>query len=127
MTEQQARTIIVDMFTNGDFTNEQHEAINVIFGQLEELAKHRAEKGSAERMRLVNVDAVIKAVDRHTKDESEIVLDNDITCILEEVPTAYDVDAVVEQLEEQRDIFRTVDWNMAMIKATEIVRKGGVE
>lgn len=40
--------------------------------------------------RLVDVDAVIKAVDRHTKDEPEIVLDNDITCILEEVPTAYE-------------------------------------
>lgn len=41
--------------------------------------------------RLVDVDAVIKAVDRHTKDEPEIVLDNDITCILEEVPTAFEV------------------------------------
>ena len=40
--------------------------------------------------RLVDIDEVILAVDKHTKDESEIVLDEDITVILEEVPTAHD-------------------------------------
>ena len=53
--------------------------------------------------RLVDIEDVIKAVDKHTKDESEIVLDNDITCILEEVPTAYDVEKVVAELEYQKE------------------------
>lgn len=39
--------------------------------------------------RLVDIEYVIKAVDKHTKDESEVVLDEDITVILEEVPTAF--------------------------------------
>lgn len=38
--------------------------------------------------RLVDIDEVVKVVDRHTKDEPEVILDDDITCILEEVPTA---------------------------------------
>lgn len=36
----------------------------------------------------VTVDQVIKAVDRHTKSTSEIVLDDDISVILEEIPAA---------------------------------------
>lgn len=36
--------------------------------------------------RLVDIDDVIKIVDKHTDDESR--LDDDISCILEEVPTA---------------------------------------
>lgn len=35
-------------------------------------------------MRLLSEDDVIKSVDRHTKDDGR--LDDDITCILEEVP-----------------------------------------
>ena len=39
----------------------------------------------------MDIDDVIKIVDNHTKDDSsEIVLDEDISVILEEVPTAYD-------------------------------------
>ena len=40
--------------------------------------------------RLVDIEEVIKAVDKHTKDECVVVLDEDITVILEEVPTAND-------------------------------------
>lgn len=49
-------------------------------------------------MRLVDVDAVIMAVDKHTFNENS--LDDDISCILEEVPTAYDVDKVLEQIKK---------------------------
>jgi len=93
--------------------------------------------------RLVDIDAVIKAVDRHTKDESEVVLDNDITCILEEVPTAYDVEKVVAELEEElkrADIekqrcasenpmqFDVVKgYSTGISNALEIVRNGGKE
>lgn len=37
-------------------------------------------------MRLLNEEDVVKAVDKHTLDDDR--LDDDITCILEEVPTA---------------------------------------
>ena len=37
-------------------------------------------------MRLLSEDDVVKAVDKHTNDDGR--LDDDITCILEEVPTA---------------------------------------
>lgn len=36
-------------------------------------------------MRLLNEDDVVKVIDRHTGDDGR--LDDDITCILEEVPT----------------------------------------
>ena len=37
-------------------------------------------------MRLLSEDDVVKVVDQHTKEDGR--LDDDITCILEEVPTA---------------------------------------
>ncbi len=36
-------------------------------------------------MRVIEADAVVKAIDKHTN--SNLQLDEDITCILEEVPT----------------------------------------
>lgn len=36
-------------------------------------------------MKLIDEDAVIKAIDKHTN--SSLQLDEDITCILEEIPT----------------------------------------
>ena len=42
-------------------------------------------------MRLIDSDAVIKAIDKHTFDTDDgLCLDDDITCILEEVPTIED-------------------------------------
>lgn len=46
--------------------------------------------------RLIRESYVIKIVDKHTLDSGE--LDDDISCIIEEVPTAYDADKVVRQL-----------------------------
>ena len=37
-------------------------------------------------MRLLSEDDVVKVIDQHTKEDGR--LDDDITCILEEVPTA---------------------------------------
>lgn len=37
-------------------------------------------------MRLLNEDDVVKTIDKHTLNDGR--LDNDITCILEEIPTA---------------------------------------
>lgn len=55
----------------------------------------------------------------------------DVTSNLEqaiaEQPTAYDVDKVVEQLEEYVKESSNVDYNRAMIEAIEIVKSGGIE
>lgn len=45
-------------------------------------------------------------------------------------PTVYDVDAVVEQLDNEFKIVKTDDelmWNRALDKAIEIVKGGGVD
>lgn len=46
---------------------------------------------------------------------------------IEEQPTAYDVDKVVEQMEEYVKESSNVDYNRAMIEAIEIVKSGGLE
>ena len=46
---------------------------------------------------------------------------------IDEQPTAYDVDKVVEQLEEYVKESSNVDYNRAMIEAIEIVKSGGIE
>ena len=55
----------------------------------------------------------------------------DVTSNLEqaiaEQPTAYDVDKVVEQIEEYVKESSNVDYNMAMIEAIEIVKSGGID
>lgn len=83
-------------------------------------------------MRLIDADAVIKAVDRHTKDESEVVLDNDITCILEEVPTAYDMEGVVAELNRAESVktFGSLNSGNRLIPVKDvinIVKAGGVK
>ncbi len=44
-----------------------------------------------------------------------------------DTPTAYDVDKVVEQMEEYIRESSNVDYNRAMIEAIEIVKSGGIE
>lgn len=73
--------------------------------------------------RLIYEDAVIKAIDKHTKDSSEIILDNDITCILEEVPTAFDLEKVLERLEKKIKPLYNANWNAAIEEAIEIVKE----
>lgn len=80
-------------------TNE--EAIAIITEAIEDyVCNHVTDTAQAQRMLnavqaleqeqsgdLISRQAVIKAVDKHTLDRSEIVLDEDITVILEEVPS----------------------------------------
>lgn len=57
-----------------------------IQNKLDALIGNDAELAEIEKIhRLVSVADVIRAVDRHTNDDG--TLDDDITCILEEVPT----------------------------------------
>ena len=71
---------------------------------------------------LISREAVIKAVDRHTREDG--TLDDDISIILEEVKTGFDKEKVIEELEEYLFEKYCVEGDE---KITEIVEKGGIE
>ena len=71
--------------------------------------------------RLVNVNDVIEAVDKHTREDG--TLDEDISVILEEVETAFDKEKVIEELKEEGCIIDDEAGN----RAVKIVKKGGIE
>ena len=85
---------------------------------------------------LINREAVIKAVDRHTRNDG--TLDDDISIILEEIKTAFDKEKVIEKLKiNMRSVqgisgqavtfmFSNGYYN-GLKDAIEIVEKGGVE
>ena len=88
--------------------------------------------------RLVNVNDVIEAVDKHTREDE--TLDEDISVILEEVKTAFDKEKMIEKLKDQynysrkvrnendNDYFEYWDGRTDSYKdAIEIVEKGGIE
>ena len=73
---------------------------------------------------LISRKAVIKAVDRHTREDG--TLDDDISVILEEIKTAFDKEKVISQIQEKsyyESWSKVIDTN----KAVWIVEKGGVE
>ena len=87
---------------------------------------------------LISREAVIKAVDRHTREDE--TLDDDISVILEEVKTAFDKEKVIEKLKDQYNYSRKVRnknnnvyfeyWEGrtdSYKDAIEIVEKGGIE
>ena len=54
----------------------------------------------------------------------------EIADMIESAPTAYDIDKVVEQLNDKFRVVRTdedLEWNRAMDEAITIVKGGGVE
>ena len=71
---------------------------------------------------LIRRKAVIKAVDRHTRDDG--TLDDDISVILEEVETAFDKEKVIEELENYLFEKYCVEGDENI---SEIVEKGGIE
>lgn len=86
-------------------------------------------------MRLIDADALVKRLEKsheyHAKtSREEVLLFRDIR-IINEQPTAYDLDKVVEQLEELRkeceDPLQEYDPNYFIDKAIEIVKGGGVK
>lgn len=72
-------------------------------------------------MRLIDADKLRKEIHMSYSD------DLGIREVINEQPTAYDVDKVVEQMEEYVKESSNVDYNMAMIEAIEIVKSGGIE
>ena len=82
-------------------------------------------------MRLIDADALKKDLKSVTLSNGTLVNTNAVLYLLEEYPTAYDPDKVVEQLEELRkeceDTLQEYDPNYFIDKAIEIVKGGGVE
>ena len=87
-------------------------------------------------MRLVDADALKKDLKSVTLSNGTLVNTNAVLYLLEEYPTAYDVEKVVEQLEDRKSLMmETLKISEAdidrgriygMEKAIEIVKGGGV-
>ena len=75
-------------------------------------------------MRLIDADALKKDLKSVTLSNGTLVNTNAVLYLLEEYPTAYDTDKVVEQLEN--DEKHTFDGCINKRYAIEIVKGGGV-
>lgn len=85
-------------------------------------------------MRLIDADALKKDLKSVTLSNGTLVNTNAVLYLLEEYPTAYDVDKVVEQLENERKFWENAyKRNLGKEKARsyehaiEIVEGGGVD
>ena len=81
--------------------------------------------------RLVNVNDVIEAVDKHTREDE--TLDEDISVILEEVKTAFDKEKIIEELEYDKEMSAKYSTGLreqghieAFDEAISIVKRGGI-
>ena len=80
---------------------------------------------------LISREAVIEAVDRHTRDDG--TLDNDISVILKEVKTAFDKERVIDELIAGRSFIYAGEYvigestSIRIDEAIKIVEKGGIE
>mgnify|MGYP000936279780 CR=1 FL=1 len=81
-------------------------------------------------MRLIDADALKKDLKSVTLSNGTLVNTNAVLYLLEEYPTAYDPDKIVEQLSDKFRVVRTdedLEWNRAMDEAITIVKGGGVD
>ena len=85
-------------------------------------------------MRLIDADALKKDLKSVTLSNGTLVNTNAVLYLLEEYPMAYDVDKVVEQLENERKFWENAyNRNLGKEKARsyehaiEIVKGGGVD
>ena len=101
---------------------------------VDKLAEMVSAKERSDSMgRLIDADVLVKVIDKHTNDDG--ALDDDITCILEEVPTSYDVEAVVKGIiaVHNKTCTEEIDckgWNCDECfenRVRAIVRNGGKE
>lgn len=72
-------------------------------------------------MRLIDADALIKRWKYHFNHRNSLV-----NCIMTQ-PTAFDVDKVVEKLEEYKKQWMDPDYLDGIDEIIDIIRKGGVE
>lgn len=80
-------------------------------------------------MGLIDADALKKDLKSVTLSNGTLVNTNSVLYLLEEYPTAYDVDKVVEQLEELKRRYGIEEFAIkgVICKAIEIVKGGGVD
>jgi hypothetical protein len=85
-------------------------------------------------MRLIDADALKKDLKSVTLSNGTLVNTNAVLYLLEEYPTAYDVDKIVEQLENERKFWENAyNRNLGKEKARsyehaiEIVKGGGAD
>ena len=85
-------------------------------------------------MRLIDVDTLKKDLESVTLSNGTLVNTNTVLHLLEEYPTAFDVDKVVEQLEKDKFIdCETIlsdvhqGYNAGLSRAIEIVKGGGID
>lgn len=79
-------------------------------------------------MRLIDVDALKKDLESVTLSNGTLVNTNAVLLLLDKYPTAYDVDKLVEQLEETKAymLYENMNADVKWIdKAIEIVKAGG--
>ena len=80
-------------------------------------------------MRFIDADSIrgcAKYIKTNEKFEPYIMID-DLVKLLDEQPTAYDVDKVVEQLEEFRDEMKMFGCDGLLSDLIEVVEGGGVD
>lgn len=83
-------------------------------------------------MRLIDADELINILEWNKgREKDALVSINSLIKLIGERPTAYDVDKVVEQLEDRSTLSRPVGWSksyeiVTLEDAIEIVKGGGV-
>ncbi len=78
-------------------------------------------------MRLIDADALKKDLKSVTLSNGTLVNTNAVLYLLEEYPTAYDVNKVVEQLEEYREEMEQFKCGGMLSDMIEIVKGGGTD
>lgn len=78
-------------------------------------------------MRLIDSDALKKDLKSVTLSNGTLVNTNAVLYLLEEYPTAYDVDKVVEQLEDYREEMEQFKCGGMLSYMIEVVKRGGVD
>lgn len=102
--------------------------LDVVFGYLEKYFDIVNEENKSDQVQdyhsddLISREAIIEAVDRHTREDG--TLDDDITIILEEVKTAFDKGRVIEEIRNVPYGYYNVEVENEIV---EIVEKGGIE
>lgn len=78
-------------------------------------------------MRLIDADALKKDLKSVTLSNGTLVNTNAVLYLLEEYPTAYDLDKVVEQLKEFQGEMEQFSCDGILTDMIEIVKRGGVD
>lgn len=85
-------------------------------------------------MRLIDADLLVDAINKSTMHYAEHLWKQVVCDVISNQPTAYNVDKVVEELNEQWNDVSCIDDDMYCIgvanglaKAIDIVKRGGVE